>query len=654
MPNRITEDEKNEKIIRGLLKLPANRKCVNCGGLGPQYVCTTFWTFICTTCSGVHREFTHRVKSVSMATFSSQEVEALQNGGNERAKEIFFKEWDPQRHFAPDGSNVDAVRTFIKSAYVDRKYSGERGIYRLGRGDWKDSKENNYGPRHGGGMSPGGRRPEQSSDARGCNGRNFMTNVERRSLSNSEEAHKKSPRRFEVVDDRFRNDNLREGTQQKKYENRTFPHRLRMEERSNNNKNKPDASSPPRVRPVSDLLGKDVPPLWIGEPAKSDDTRAADDSTRAKKETCSSTIDSDGGKTAELKINTGSLIDFAEDPEPSMPAIQSDIFSGQSVSQAPEGGSFGSSDWLSLSSSLQESATMTSSNPATPASILDQLSVQTAEPVASTSTVSVGDTDSLTQPSSGGQLQAIQQQPSLCPGADAQPTDVNSSQPVKDAPNGQTWTSALAPDSQILSTAQAVQPSQVVPLQAQEFKGGTPDSNAVDAKTVVRKALPEDIFTLYAVAPVSISGWQPRPHMGLNLGGHQPTAMPLSVFPESSKSTNPFDFATEPAQGPVITFPSMSPLQATLPNMNMSSCSAPNLQWVSSQSLALPLSPGAGCYTVQHSPSSLEAMGQIGIRSFINDGAVQVPRGPGHQSAHGGLQQSVMDSFTSPGGNPFG
>ncbi|KAK1376538.1 hypothetical protein POM88_032731 [Heracleum sosnowskyi] len=46
---------------------------------GPQYVCTTFWTFVCITCSGIHREFTHRVKSVSMS-FTSQEVEALQKG----------------------------------------------------------------------------------------------------------------------------------------------------------------------------------------------------------------------------------------------------------------------------------------------------------------------------------------------------------------------------------------------------------------------------------------------------------------------------------------------------------------------------------------------------------------------------------------------
>nr|POE62360.1 isoform 3 of probable adp-ribosylation factor gtpase-activating protein agd14 [Quercus suber] len=53
---------------------------------GPQYVCTNFWTFVCTICSGVHREFSHRVKSISMANFSAEEVSALQGGGNEITK----------------------------------------------------------------------------------------------------------------------------------------------------------------------------------------------------------------------------------------------------------------------------------------------------------------------------------------------------------------------------------------------------------------------------------------------------------------------------------------------------------------------------------------------------------------------------------------
>lgn len=118
------EEERNEKIIRGLMKLPPNRRCINCNSLGPQYVCTNFWTFVCITCSGIHREFTHRVKSVSMAKFTIQEVEALQKGGNQRARETFLTDWDPQRQRLPDSSNADKVREFIKNVYVDRRYVG--------------------------------------------------------------------------------------------------------------------------------------------------------------------------------------------------------------------------------------------------------------------------------------------------------------------------------------------------------------------------------------------------------------------------------------------------------------------------------------------------------------------------------------------------
>lgn len=73
------------------------------------------------------REFTHRVKSVSMAKFTSQEVDSLQKGGNQvrqfgymhslwfasscayeifhpfqRAREIFLKDWDMQLQRLPD------------------------------------------------------------------------------------------------------------------------------------------------------------------------------------------------------------------------------------------------------------------------------------------------------------------------------------------------------------------------------------------------------------------------------------------------------------------------------------------------------------------------------------------------------------------------
>ncbi|KAK4581334.1 hypothetical protein RGQ29_024834 [Quercus rubra] len=59
-----------------------------------------------------------------MAKFTSQEVEAIQNGGNQRARELYLKDWDLQRQRLPDSSNVDKIREFIKNVYVERRYAG--------------------------------------------------------------------------------------------------------------------------------------------------------------------------------------------------------------------------------------------------------------------------------------------------------------------------------------------------------------------------------------------------------------------------------------------------------------------------------------------------------------------------------------------------
>lgn len=37
MANRVKEDEKHERIIRGLLKLQENRRCINCNSLVHSY-----------------------------------------------------------------------------------------------------------------------------------------------------------------------------------------------------------------------------------------------------------------------------------------------------------------------------------------------------------------------------------------------------------------------------------------------------------------------------------------------------------------------------------------------------------------------------------------------------------------------------------------
>ena len=45
MANRVKEDEKNERIIRGLLKLRENRRCINCNSL-VRFFCFCFLNFL--------------------------------------------------------------------------------------------------------------------------------------------------------------------------------------------------------------------------------------------------------------------------------------------------------------------------------------------------------------------------------------------------------------------------------------------------------------------------------------------------------------------------------------------------------------------------------------------------------------------------------
>ena len=110
------KEEQNLKTLRELISQPHNKQCLECHQKGPTYVDMTTCGFICTQCSGYlwvllvcwvgiqpcvgknplwvtgallcflySRGINppHRVKSVSMTTFSEAELDKLRNGGNE-------------------------------------------------------------------------------------------------------------------------------------------------------------------------------------------------------------------------------------------------------------------------------------------------------------------------------------------------------------------------------------------------------------------------------------------------------------------------------------------------------------------------------------------------------------------------------------------
>ncbi|XP_074273842.1 uncharacterized protein LOC141597324 isoform X2 [Silene latifolia] len=310
MTSNKKEDEKNEKIIRGLLKQPGNRKCINCDILGPQYVCVTFSTFVCTNCCGIHREFTHRVKSVSMAKFTPEEIASLQAGGNERAKEVFFKEWDSQHLKAPDSSNGDKLRSFIKHVYVDRRYTGERSIDKPPRSKMGDKEEPNENRRQSDPHQSSSRSSVKDKERRYSDRPSPSHDVRRSTASDKDNQryseYGRNPVTPVIVSNWRREDRFSNG---KKSDDRPSPEgEIKPEIKSPDSQNDSSNSSLPAVQPVGDLLGENVMPLQVSEPPSANSSGIAEGAV-TQGTTSSDSLELSNGNPIELKEET-SLIDF--------------------------------------------------------------------------------------------------------------------------------------------------------------------------------------------------------------------------------------------------------------------------------------------------------------------------------------------------------
>ncbi|KAG4194341.1 hypothetical protein ERO13_A06G048300v2 [Gossypium hirsutum] len=579
---KLKDDERMGRTIRALLKLPENKRCINCNILGPQYVCTTFLTFVCTNCSGIHREFTHRVKSISLGKFSEDEVSALQAAGNERARQIYFKAWDPQLHSFPDGSNLKRLREFIREVYVERKYTGERtNILPSGhRVDTSESRKASvfsgrprgplYEDRHqwssNEGSSPAGR-----SGAR-------IFYLEARSARYAEEnsrygSSRRNPLHIEIVDNRLKSEGSRSARRHKD----SFLHREPVT-RSQSFSHQADRSGSPVVRPVRDILGENAPALQVGENSNANAGSDPDDSAIRQKNASS------GGKE--------SLIDFSMDFKPSKAVAEPNV---QQVPPSSDGGSQSSDDLsstgkappasnansleallfdLSVSSSAVanvsaapgiicaqstasgQNISLDGVSAAAPAEKILTLTRSIAGPLQVTTDINCG--YEVKAPEGHGFPCMQQHQPSLFPASDNNfPAHRNSK--AVEALNSQSVTSFLMHNAQQLTNVPTVQSSTetryevgVQPVSAETMSSG-------------RKELPQDLFMAsYGSAPAAFPCWQNGLPHGMGFGlQYYPNAMHTAAFPSTAK-TNPFESDTIPAQVPA--FPSMVSLLGALPS----------------------------------------------------------------------------------------
>jgi Arf-GAP domain and FG repeat-containing protein 1 len=92
-----------------------------------MYVVLNFGIFVCSACSGVHRELLHKVKGLGMCNFNDTETEFLKKWGNQvrvtmliaqqNAKDYWMAEHNKTLFPVPDRSDPNRMKDFLKMKY---------------------------------------------------------------------------------------------------------------------------------------------------------------------------------------------------------------------------------------------------------------------------------------------------------------------------------------------------------------------------------------------------------------------------------------------------------------------------------------------------------------------------------------------------------
>lgn len=113
---RVVESEE-ERILKEVRR--ENRFCFLCKERGPAYVDVDHSVFVCTFCSGLLREFSFKIKSTSLSTFSLNEVKQLRSFSNTEAKQFWLQKF---RGSHPDPGDAEALRQLIRATFVENRW----------------------------------------------------------------------------------------------------------------------------------------------------------------------------------------------------------------------------------------------------------------------------------------------------------------------------------------------------------------------------------------------------------------------------------------------------------------------------------------------------------------------------------------------------
>ncbi|KAJ5633666.1 hypothetical protein N7528_001508 [Penicillium herquei] len=159
----------NEKALADLIRsVPGNDRCADCEALTPGWASWNMGIFLCMRCAAIHRKLgTHisKVKSLSMDTWSSEQVDNMKSHGNLLMNKIY----NPKNVKPPVPTDIDeadsCMERFIRQKYQYRSLedgkpkppSREDSSYTKSRNDSRRGSSPDRSPRSRG--SPEGSPP---------------------------------------------------------------------------------------------------------------------------------------------------------------------------------------------------------------------------------------------------------------------------------------------------------------------------------------------------------------------------------------------------------------------------------------------------------------------------------------------------------------